>query len=208
MFDWGDLAYLLAVARGGSHAAAARTLGVDSTTVGRRLASLEAGLGARVLQRSPSGWAPTEAGAELVARAERIEADLANAESVLRGADRRVSGLVRVSGGDGILHYLVAPALPALRERHPDVVVELRPDTRVVDLARREADVAIRLSAETSPATVCRRVPPLAMGVYAGRLLLARRTSPATLREGSPRCRGLTTTRRWRGRRRTAGCVR
>jgi DNA-binding transcriptional LysR family regulator len=181
--DWGDLAYLLAVARTGTHAAAARILGVDSTTVGRRLAALESAMGARLLQRTPSGWVPTDSGAELVRRAERIESDLAAAEVTVRGADRRASGLVRISGGDGILHYLLAPALPALRERHPDLVVELRPETRLVDLARREADVAIRLSRETSRATVSRRVAPLAMGIYAGRPLLARCPAPATLRD-------------------------
>ena len=183
MLDWGDLRFLLAVARTGAHAAAARMLGVDATTVGRRIAQLEASLESRVLVRTPAGWRPTEIGADLVRRAQRIEAEVAEAEVAADGADRRARGLVRVSGGDGILHFLVAPAVPGLVERHPEVVVELRPETRVVDLARREAEVAVRLMAETSPATVSRRVAPLAMGVYAGRVYVARRGAPTTLRE-------------------------
>jgi len=178
---WDDLRLFLAAHRHRSHAAAGRALGVDATTVGRRLAALEEALGARLFDRTPTGLAPTEAGATLFARAERVEAEVLASERELRGADARLTGTVRVTAGDGLVHYALCPALPELARAHPGLTVELRADTRALDLSRREADVAVRLSRPKEPALVARRLGAMRFGLYAGRDLLARRAAPRRL---------------------------
>ncbi|MCE9573134.1 MAG: LysR family transcriptional regulator [Deltaproteobacteria bacterium] len=176
--DWGDLRFVLAAHRRASHGGAARDLGVDPTTVGRRIASLEEAFGTRLFDRTPGGLVATAAGQALVARAERAEAELLAAERELGGVDARLAGPVRVTAGDGIIHYAVIPALPALHRAHPDIVVELRADTRALDLSRREADVALRLARPREPSLVARRVGAMRFGLYASRAYLDRRGAP------------------------------
>lgn len=178
--SWDDLRVFLAVHRRSSHAAAGRELGVDATTIGRRLGALERSLGARLFDRTPSGLAPTEAGAALFARAERIEAEVLASEREIRGTDARLTGAVRVTAGDGLVHYVLVPALAELRRTHPGISVELRADTRSLDLSRREADVAVRLSRPREPSLVARRLGAMRFGLYAGRAYLARRGAPRT----------------------------
>lgn len=176
--SWDDLRFFLAVHRRGSHAAASRELRVDPTTIGRRLGALERSLGARLFDRTPAGLAPTEAGAALFARAERIEAEVLASEREIRGADARLTGHVRVTAGDGLIHYVLVPALAELRRTHPGISIELRSDTRALDLSRREADVAVRLSRPREPSLVARRLGPMRFGLYAARAYLDRRASP------------------------------
>jgi len=178
--DWDDVRVALATHRRGSHGGAARLLGVDRTTVGRRIAALEASLGTQLFDRTPTGLTPTEAGLALLARAERAEAEILAAEREIGGADARVSGTVRVTAGDGIVHYVVVPALAELRRAHPGITIELRADTRSLDLSRREADVAIRLARPTEPALVARRFGATRFGLYASHAYLERRGTPRT----------------------------
>jgi DNA-binding transcriptional LysR family regulator len=178
---WDDLQVFLTAVRTGSHARAASALGVDATTIGRRLAALEARLGTRLLDRTPRGLVPTAAGAAIVPRAERVEAEMLAVEREAAGADTRFEGPVRITGGDGMLTVLVVPALIGLRQRHPGIEVELRADTRNLDLSRREADVAIRLARPTEPAFIARRLGMLAFGIYAARSYLDRHPTPRRL---------------------------
>jgi DNA-binding transcriptional LysR family regulator len=180
---WSDLEVFLTVARNGSHARAGKALGVDPTTVGRRLAALEAELGARLFDRTPSGLVPTAAARALLPRAERIEAELFAAARELSGADRQASGSVRVTGGDGLLHYVLVPALAELRARHPALEIELRGDTRVLDLSRREADVAVRLVRPKEPGLAARRLGAMGFGIYASQAWLERRGAPRAVRD-------------------------
>ncbi|UQA61343.1 LysR family transcriptional regulator [Polyangium aurulentum] len=167
----------LAIYRRKSHASAGRELGVDATTIGRRLGALERALGARLFDRTPSGLSPTEAGAALFTRAERIEAEVLASERELRGADARLTGTVRVTAGDGLVHYVLIPALAELQRAHPGIALELRADTRALDLSRREADVAVRLSRPREPALVARRLGVMRFGLYASRAYLDRHGS-------------------------------
>lgn len=178
MSSWDDLRILLAVRRGAGHGAAGRALGVDPTTIGRRLQALEQALGTRLFDRTPAGLVPTEAGVALARRAERVEEEVLAAERELGGADVRVAGPVRITAGDGILHWLIVPALGELRREHPDITVELRADTRSLDLSRREADVAVRLVRPKEPTLVARRLGPIAFALYASRAYLDRRGTP------------------------------
>lgn len=176
--SWDDLRVLLAVHRHGSHAAAGRALTVDPTTIGRRTKELETTLGARLFTRTPAGLVATDAGAMLVARASRIEEEVLAAQREIGGRDRRLAGTVRVTAGDGFVHYVLVPALPELRRRYPDVVVELRADARALDLSRREADVAVRLTKPKEPALVTSKLGPMKFGLFASPAYLERRPPP------------------------------
>lgn len=177
-FDWDDLRVALAVGRSGTHGAAARTLGIDPTTIGRRIAALEQALGARLFDRTPGGLVPTEEGRTLLLRAERVEAELLAAEREIKGADAKLTGSVRITAGDGLVHYVLIPALDALRRQHPAIEVELRADTKALDLSRREADVAIRLARPTEPALVARKLGAMEFALYASPRYLERFGTP------------------------------
>ena len=141
---WDDVRVFLSVHRLGSHKRAARPLGVNATTVGRRISALEQALGVRLFARTPEGLQSTPAGLGLVSHAERMELEALELQRQLAGADRRLEGLLRVSASDGLLHHVLLPALAEFRRAHPALSLELRSEPRVVDLSRREADVALR----------------------------------------------------------------
>lgn len=178
MLDWDDLRVFLAVHRKRSHAGAARALRVASTTVGRRIASLEAQAGARLFSRTPDGLVPTGAARALLARAERIEAEALEAERELAGADQRPTGTVKVTCGDGFATYVLCPGLPAFLAAHPGLTVEVRAEVRALDLTRGEADVALRLFRPREASLVARRLGLERYGLFAGPAYLDRRGAP------------------------------
>ena len=167
MLDWDDLRFFLAVARDGSLSAAAKNLQVAQSTVGRRLASLEASLGVRLLNRTPDGYVPTLAGQEVRQQAERLEAEALSVERSVGGRDIRLSGPVRVTCSETMASQILAPCFAALHRQHPDILVELIPDQRVVSLSMREADISVRLAQADQHDLVVRRVGRLAFGLYA-----------------------------------------
>ena len=177
-FSWDDLRIFLAVHRRTSYGGAARLLGVDPSTIGRRMSTLEQALGTRLFDRTPSGIAPTAAGAALLARALRVEEETLAVERELHGTDASVTGTVKLTASDGIMHYLLLPGLDELRRAHPGLALDLRPDTRSLDLARREADVAVRLARPRSAALVARRSGTMRQALYASQSYLARRGMP------------------------------
>lgn len=179
MIAWDDLRALLAVHRGRSLAAAGRALGIDATTVGRRLGALEQALGARLFERTPEGLSPTEAGRRAVALAERTDEGVTALEREVGGADARVEGPVRLTAGDGLLVNVLVPALPGLLARHPGLRLELFAGTRAYDLARREADVAVRLFRPREPSLIATRLAQVGYGLYAAPAYLGRRGAPA-----------------------------
>jgi DNA-binding transcriptional LysR family regulator len=175
---WDDLRVFLAVHRLGSHKAAARWLGVDATTVGRRIGALEVALGARLFMRTPERSQATGAGLKLVPRAERMEAEALELERELQADDSRLEGSLRVTAADGLVNYVLLPALAGFRREHPLLNVELRADLRALDLSRREADVAIRLFRPKEPALVARRFSEVSFALYASDAYLERRGTP------------------------------
>jgi DNA-binding transcriptional LysR family regulator len=181
--EWSDLAIFLAVQRTGSHAGAARALRVAPTTVGRRLAALEAALGTRLFARTPDGLAPTRAARALLPRAERVEAEVRDAALELSGADARATGTVRITCGDGFGAFVLAPALPAFLAEHPGLAVEVVASVRVLDLTRGEADVAVRLFRPREKSLVAKRVGTERYALYAAPSYLARRGVPRTAKE-------------------------
>jgi DNA-binding transcriptional LysR family regulator len=142
--DWDDLRFVLAISRAGSLSGAGRSLGVDQTTVGRRLSTLEKQLNAALFLRSRSGFFLTEAGEEVVVHAEVIEtAAMALAENV-HGQLKKPTGMVRIASMPWIFNYLLVPALPSFVRRYPRVEIQGIADLRERSLSNREAELALR----------------------------------------------------------------
>jgi DNA-binding transcriptional LysR family regulator len=166
MLSWDELRFFLAVCRDGSFAAAARTLRVDETTVARRLARLETALGTRLLGRTPDGIALTSAGESVRAGSWEMERAAIGLERSAMGADRKLLGRVRIAAPELLGTHFVLPALVPLRERYPGIVIELLPGMARLDIARAEADIAIRAMKPAEPELICRRAGSLGMAVY------------------------------------------
>jgi DNA-binding transcriptional LysR family regulator len=166
---WDDLRFLLAVARKRTLAAAGRELGVDPTTVGRRIVAIEAELSARLFDRTGDGFFVTHAGEIALARAQAMELEALALEREIAGSDARVEGPVRITALDALIDLFLVPRLPRLLNRHPGLEITLSSDMRLLDLARREADVALRASPPRHPDAVGRKLGRQATGAYASR---------------------------------------
>ena len=170
--EWSDFKVLLALARAGSVAGAARDLQVDHSTVSRRLAALEDALGAKLLIRGGRDFNWTAEGRTMLAAAEAMQSAAAQATRSVRSAKAEVAGAVRVSLSPGFVPIAMRLMLPALRERHPDLNVQLRGDYQRVDLAKGEADVAVRMTRPSEPDLVGRRAFDCGWCVYASKAYL------------------------------------
>ncbi len=165
--NWNDLRFVLAVARARSLAGAARRLGVNDTTVARRIAQAERRLGARLFERNLGLLHPTEAGAAVVAGAERVELEVQAVESAVSGADGLAAGSVRVTSVPMVVNRVLVPALPRLFRDHPQLRVELIAEPRDLSLTKREADIALRLARPRKEVrAVARRIGRLDYAVY------------------------------------------
>jgi DNA-binding transcriptional LysR family regulator len=165
--DWDRLRVVLAVHRGRTLSAAARALGVDHTTVARRLDGFERDLGAPLFERGPEGLAATSLGEEVLAAAERMEDEVTGLLRRLDGAAGGPTGLVRLTTTRHLAALLFAPALGGFLRAHPRLQVELVGDNLSLDLSRREADLAVRLSRPEVPGVVARRLGEIALACYA-----------------------------------------
>jgi DNA-binding transcriptional LysR family regulator len=174
-FRWDDARVLLALHRAGTLSAAAAALGVDASTVGRRVDALEEALGARLFDRTPDGAVATAVADELVPHAEAMERAAMELAGGAASFEREVEGVVRISMPPGIADLLVAPYLPALHARHPRLRIELDARVGYVDLARREADLVLRGIRPDRGDLVAVRIAasrsvPIAQGALARRL--------------------------------------
>jgi DNA-binding transcriptional LysR family regulator len=168
--NWQDLRYVLALGRGRTLASAARLLGVDDTTVARRLAVIQNALGTRLYQRLADGTLQLTAPGERVAlSAERTEREIGQLAATLSGVDDAVAGTVRVTSVPIIVNRLLVPAAPPLLKQYPALLLELNSDARDVSLTRREADLAVRLARPQTGGTklTTRRIGRLHYGIYA-----------------------------------------
>ena len=167
--DWNDLRHLLAAARAGTLAGAARQMGVEHTTIGRRLAALERALGGSLVLRRPDGLTLTALGARVAAAAEQVEQAVAG----IRDAAVAEQSRVRVAVPSGFAG-LFTPQLHRLRDLQPPIVLELVSGSRVMDLVRGEADLAVRLGPITDPDLVARRLGDVGWSLYAATDYVAR----------------------------------
>ena len=164
---WDDLRVFLAVARTGTLSAAARTLGQSQPTMGRRLVALEASLGQTLFQRTSEGFVLTDEGAAVLTHAERMEADALALSRQLEGADAQLEGMLRVSTSDWFGLHVMAPVCAELTAHHPRITVELLTDARLYSLARREADLVVRIVPFDEPDVIQRQLTHLPYALYA-----------------------------------------
>ena len=173
--NWDDLRFVLALSKAGSLARAAKELKVDHTTVGRRIEAVEAALGVRLFTRTTTGYV-------LTAEAEGLLPDIRQVEdavlAVERGAHAQhdsVEGTVRITSGETFGGSYLAPRLASFGREHPGLTIELVTGGAILDLARREADIAVRFFRSEHESLVVRRVAEIAHALYASEAYLARR---------------------------------
>lgn len=178
--DWNDIRFFLAVTRERTLARAASTLGVDQTTVSRRIASLEEKLRVALFARSSGGFTLTEAGSRALDAAARMEQSALELSAQV-GGEGEPRGTVRIAASDGLAETFVIPALQAVQARHPDVHAVVVTGWDKVDLRRGDADVAIRIVRPTDPHLVFRKLAEHSLRLYASQDYVARRGVPVSL---------------------------
>ena len=185
--NWDDVRFILALSAAGSLAGAAKRLGVDHTTVGRRVEAAERALGVRLFLRGPRGFTRTADGDRLLGPMRAVEdATLALTRAVALEGDG-LSGAVRLTSPETFGVAYLAPRLAEFGLRYPDLRVELMPSGQVLDLDRGEAEVALRFFRSRGQNLVVQRVAEVAYGLYASRAYLAE--NPAPVPEGLSRHR-------------------
>jgi DNA-binding transcriptional LysR family regulator len=184
MFEWDDLRHFLAVARHGSTIAAAKSLGLSQSTVHRRLAELEKRIGRHVVIRHATGYRLTEFGAELRPFAEQVERAIGTLERHLLAADDKPSGAVRITCSESIGYRLVqSQLLETFHSRHPGMRVELLMSDHFLDIAKGEADVAIRAGVPNEETLVGRKIADVPWALYGSHSYLERNGRPARIEE-------------------------
>ncbi len=167
MFDWNDLRCFLATARAGSTLGAAKRLGVNQSTVARRLDALEAACEVRLFDRDRNGAALTEAGLDLLPHAEAAEAAMETIEHRVAAHRRGMAGVVRLTCSELMATIGVIPAMAEFRRLYPDIRVELVLTDAFLDLEKGEADVAIRATFALQPSNlIARKLRAETWGVY------------------------------------------
>ena len=167
--DWDDLRFVLAVAEGGSLNGGAALLKVRHSTVLRRLDALEQRLQVRLFERLRQGYQPTEAGELIVEQARLMRPGIDALQRRILGRDLQLSGQVRLSTSYIVMAYLLPPLLAGFARAHPAIEVEVTQAAAMVDLSRRDADVALRSAFQVPDHLVGREVGVLRYRAYAAR---------------------------------------
>lgn len=165
---WDDLLYVLAVGRAGSLSGAARTLQVNHATVYRRIGRIEEQLKVRLFDRQRDGYAPTAAGEAMITLAREMDEEVIALERRLAGEDLRPSGTVRVTTTETFISTLM-PMLARFQHAYPNIDVELVTGNQMLNLSRRDADVAIRPTMRPDQTLVGQKLAVLAFAVYGAR---------------------------------------
>ena len=150
MQSWDDMRIFLSVARNETLSGAGKTLRMDPATVGRRIARLEEGMGQALFARSPQGYTLTEAGTRMVDHAERAETAMQAAAASVTGDTEGLSGQIRIGAPDGCANFVLPRVFTTLAKANPDLDLQIVALPRVVNLSRREADMAITVSPPTA----------------------------------------------------------
>lgn len=164
-----DMSYFLQLSRLNRLTLAGHALGVNHTTVGRRISKLETDLGVRLFDRRSEGWMLTAAGDRLLVHAETIEDALTAAANVSGQSEAALSGSVRIVTPDGFGAFVLAPALGSLRQRHPDLTLEIVTASQKSSFTTREFDVAVTLIEPAPRAVWSRKLFQYTLGLYASR---------------------------------------
>src|SRR5271163_4291254 len=186
--NWDELRTFVEVARDGSLSGAARRLGLTQPTVGRHIDALEAALGLTLFTRSPRGLTPTPAALALEPHVEAMAAAAAALGRAASGEAAADRGAVRVTASDVIGCEVLPPILAAFHAEHPGIAIELALTNRTEDLARRDADIAVRMVRPTQSGLLARRIGVSRIGLYAHREYLARFGEPRSLADLPNHC--------------------
>lgn len=179
--NWDWYRTFLAVLEEGSLSAAARSLGLTQPTAGRHVEALERHLGLPLFTRSQQGLMPTEAARRLQPQAKLMATTAASLLRMASGERDGVSGTVRISASDVVGVEVLPPILAALQADHPELTIELSLSDKIEDLLRREADIAVRMTAPKQEVLLVRTVGPVSLGMYARRDYLERCGMPESL---------------------------
>jgi DNA-binding transcriptional LysR family regulator len=166
MLSWDDFRYVKAIAQGRSLASAAEGLGVNHSTVFRRLAQIEGRLGSRLFERSRSGYTLTPCGEEMVRLAEQMENDIVAFERQVTGRDLHPSGELRITTNDALLVHLLSDLFAGFRRACPEITLDIVISNNSLNLSKRDADIAIRATYRAPEALVGRRVAAFGCAVY------------------------------------------
>ena len=176
--DWDDLKVVLAIARNGTLSAAARALGTTQPTVSRRLDGLERRLDAKLFDRDAGGLRLTALGRSLIDGLEQMDAGALSVQRQVAARDTGLSGEILVTSLDWLGDEVIAPMLARFGASHPGLLIELVNDTKVFNLARREADLAFRFGSFAQENLVERRIGDVAYALYASASYLERHGRP------------------------------
>lgn len=165
--NWDDIRIFLAVARSGQILGAAKKLGLNHTTVSRRLSALEHSLKTTLLNRRTNGSELTQAGEEFLLAAERMETEMLNAHAHLADADIAIAGTVRIGAPDGFGVNFLSPRLARFSLHYPDLTLQLVPVPRSFSLSRREVDIAISVERPETGRLIARKLTGYNLGLYA-----------------------------------------
>ena len=181
--NWDNLRYVLMVANKGSIAAAARELEVNRTTVLRRINLFQENLNCRIFERGDSGYVLTPEAEKMINAAREVEDTLFTMQRQIAGHELKLEGELRVTTTDSFMLSVLGPHLATFREKHPHIVVDLLVTNSVLDLNRRDADVAIRPTRYPDSSLVSKRLCDVEFGVYASVDYLES-TAPGNIIEG------------------------
>jgi len=184
--SWDDLRIFLSVARSETLSGAGRALRMDPATVGRRVARLEDAIGQALFAKSPQGYTLTEAGTRLIDHAERAEQAMQGAQSVLTGEAGSLTGQIRIGAPDGCANFVLPRVFADLAKANPDLDLQIVALPRVVNLSRREADMAITVSPPTASRLSYQRITDYKLHLAASQTYLTtapRLTTPEDLHQ-------------------------
>lgn len=166
----GDLELILALVRGGTQAAAGQRLGRDGSTVYRSIQTLEKKLGESLFERSRGGSKPTALALELAQLAERIELELEGARAIVhRRKDEPVTGIVKLTTTDTLLHGLILPVIKPLSDAHPQLQIELDASNETASLVKHDSDIAARATREPPENLVGKHIGPIKVALFGPR---------------------------------------
>jgi DNA-binding transcriptional LysR family regulator len=172
--NWEGIQYCIAVINEGSVSAAAKSLGVNHTTVSRRITALEEDLGVHIFDRSTAGWLLTPLGEAMLPAAMNMEEEFFNLKRAAMAEQSELKGRVRVTAVEGLFSNVLMGPLEEFSRLYPEIDLEILSSPAVVDLANHEADIAFRATNQPPPEAVGKKICDLAFAVYATPALVAR----------------------------------
>ncbi|MGO1120569.1 LysR family transcriptional regulator [Rhodovibrionaceae bacterium A322] len=177
MENWDDMRIFLAVARAGSGAGGARHLGLDQSTVSRRLKAFERRLGSRLFERKAEGQVLTLAGQRMLETAQRIDQDICELDRVIGGQDQLLSGLVRVAAADNLSNHLLLPVTSSFLQRFPQISLQIKTTDEISSLEKMAVDVALFATKGPPEHLIGRKLARAAFAIYGSHDYLAGRTT-------------------------------